>query len=407
MRPRRALLAVAALAALWSPVSASAAPGRPGLERAKAAILIDAADGHVFLQKDARERRAIASTTKLMTALLALERARPRQVFTAPGYSALPVESKIDLRRGERMTVQDLLEALLLESANDAAVTIADGVAGSRAAFVREMNERAAALGLADTSYANPIGLDDPDNYSTARDLAALAGRLMRNRRFARIVNMPSAVLESGARRRVVDNRNDLVRRFPLVDGIKTGHTIHAGYVLVGAARQRGAQVVSVVMGEPGESARDADTLALLRYGLAQYRRVPELSRREALAEPGVKYRDGRVRLVPARWVALTVRRGERIERRVDAPDELEGPLRKGEAVGSVTLLRDGRAVRRVRLVTATEVPGAGTIRIVTSVLGVPLTLLLLLAILVLAAFATLRLQVRLRIVRGGRTRAR
>ena len=150
---------------------------------AEAAIVIDGRDGDVMFAKNAGERQSIASTTKLMTALLTLERARPREVFTAADYDAAPVESQIGLRPGERMTVSDLFEALLLESANDAAETLAEGISGSRDAFVADMNERAAELGLEDTSYANPIGLDDPPNYSTASDLAALTRELLRRPR--------------------------------------------------------------------------------------------------------------------------------------------------------------------------------------------------------------------------------
>ena len=203
------------------------------------------------------------------------------------------------------MTVSDLLEALLLESANDAAVTLARGVSGSTRRFVAAMNRRARRLGLADTSYANPIGLDDPDGYSTARDLAALAARLMRNRRFARIVDTPAARLASGARPRVVENRNLLIASNPFVTGVKTGHTLRAGYVLVGAAgTRRTGRVVSVVLGEPSEAARDADTLALLRWGLTRFRRVEPL--RPGAAGGGGRdrapRRAGRARAAPARW---------------------------------------------------------------------------------------------------------
>jgi D-alanyl-D-alanine carboxypeptidase (penicillin-binding protein 5/6) len=389
-----ALLGLLAACVGWP--GAAAAQSRPDLT-AEATILIDARDGTALLQEDPRERHAIASTTKLMTALLALERARPRDVFTAPQYNALPVESKIDLRAGERMTVADLLEALLLESANDAAVTIAEGVADSRDAFVVEMNARAQELGLSDTGYANPIGLDDPLNYSTARDLASLARRLMRRPRFAAIVDRPSAVLASGARRRVVANRNGLVAQYPFVDGVKTGHTREAGHVLVGAAHGRGARVISVVLGEPSEAARDADTLALLRYGLAQFRRREALDTRRPLASVEIKYRDDRAELVAARDVEVTVRRGQRISRRVDAPDQVEGPLDAGARVGTVAVYRDGELVRRVRLVTASDVPGAGILRIILSVLSVPLTFLLAVGI-----FIAVGLRVRAR----GRRRA-
>jgi D-alanyl-D-alanine carboxypeptidase (penicillin-binding protein 5/6) len=392
-------LTLVALAVAAAPARAVESP--PAVPGAQAAIVMDAGDGHVMFAKRARQRRSMASTTKLMTALLTLERTRPGQVFKAADYSAAPVESQIGLRPGERMTVRDLFEALMLESANDAAVTLAEGIAGSRSAFVAEMNERAERLGLRDTSYANPVGFDDPRNYSTARDLATLARHLMRRPRFERVVDTPVAELHSGARQRVVENRNTLIASHPFVDGVKTGHTLQAGYVLVGAARAAGgAEVISVVMGEPSEAARDADTLSLLRWGVRRFHRVRVLDHRRPVARAGIEYRDQRAKLVPARDAVLTLRDGERVRRRVKAPEELEGPLDRGERVGFVTVLVAGRPVRRVALVTASPVPGAGTLRVLLSVLGVPLTVLLVVAILLGAAFAWMRMRVRLKLVR-------
>jgi D-alanyl-D-alanine carboxypeptidase (penicillin-binding protein 5/6) len=376
---RYAVLAAILVASLLAPGAAAAqdptsaaASTPPSLTTAAAAILIDARDGSVILRKDPDARRSIASTTKLMTALLTLEEARPGDVFRASSYVALPVESKIALRPGERMRVDDLLEALLLESANDAAAALAEGVSGSRAAFVEEMNARARGLGLEDTSYANPIGLDDPANYSTARDLASLTRRLLRNRRFAQTVDLPSAELESGDRPRVVANRNDLIAAYDFVDGVKTGHTSTAGYVLVGAATGRlDSTVISVVLGEPSEAARDVDTLALLRYGLAQFRRVKVLEADQPVATADVEHRDETAKLVPARDLALVTRRGQKVTTRVDAPDTVEGELAAGEQVGSIAVLRGGRLVRRVDLVTAAEVPGAGPLRVIVDELGI------------------------------------
>jgi serine-type D-Ala-D-Ala carboxypeptidase (penicillin-binding protein 5/6) len=212
---------------------------------------------------------------------------------------------------------------------------------------------------------------------------------------------MPQAELESGTHPRVVANRNDLVERYPWVSGVKTGYTLNAGNVLVGAAaRGRRARVVSVVMGEPTEAARDEETLTLLRWGLDRFSRVSVLDRKRALARADVEYRDETARLVPRRPVVLTVRDGQRLRRRVNAPEELDGPLPAGERVGSVTVLLDGEPVRRVALVTASEVPGAGTLRVVFSELGVPLTLLIALGILVAAILAMLRVRIRIRIAK-------
>lgn len=400
MRAGRCTVAVAAvLAAVAAPAGAAESPPRvPG---AQAAIVVDARDGTVLFAKRPDLERSIASTTKLMTALLSLEGAKPSDVFTAPAYSAAPAESRINLREGEEMTVHDLLEALLLESANDAAVTLAQGVSGSREAFVEKMNDRAAELGLEHTSYANPIGLDEAGNYSSARDLANLTRVLLRRPRFARIVDMPEAELESGLRPRVVENRNDLVAAYPWVSGVKTGYTENAGNVLVGAANgPGGARVISVVLGEPTESARDQDTLTLLRWGLSRFHRVRVLDPRRMLAQADIRYRDSTARLVARRGAVLTIRDGERVRRSVRAPDEIEGPLEAGVRVGTVTVLLDGKPARRVALVTAEEVPAAGTLRVVLSWLGVPLTLILVLAILVAVVLALLKLSFRIRIVR-------
>ena len=396
---RTLLAASLALLAVAAPATAQAPPAVP---TADAAIVVDGRDGTVMFARKPDAERSIASTTKLMTALLALEQAELDDVFTAPAYSAAPAESRINLREGERMTVEDLLEALLLESANDAAVALAENISGSRDEFVEEMNDRAEELGLEHTSYANPIGLDEPGNYSSARDLATLTAILLRKREFARIVDLPQAELESGARPRVIANRNDLIAEYPWVSGVKTGYTLDAGNVLVGAAeRGRRARVISVVLGEPSEVTRNSDTLTLLRWGLERFSRVRVLDTDRVLARTDIEYRDERARLVPRRGVVLTVRDGQRLRRRVNAPDEVEGPLPAGERVGTVTVVVDGRPIRRVALVTAAEVPGAGTVRILLSVLGVPLTLLIAVAILALAVLAILRLaRLRIRIVK-------
>jgi serine-type D-Ala-D-Ala carboxypeptidase (penicillin-binding protein 5/6) len=405
VRLRRASACLAAALACALPgalVTASASLAQAPPTRGDAAIVVDARTGEVLHERNPDEVHAIASATKLMTALLTIERASPRDVFVAPAYRASPVESRINLRAGERMTVEDLLEALLLESANDAAVALAHGVSGSRAAFVEEMNARARELGLRGTSFANPIGLDDPANHSTARDLATLARRLLRHRLVARIVDQPRAVLETGVRRRVVANRNRLVRAHPFVNGVKTGHTRRAGYVLVGSASGRGAQVVSVVLREPSEAARDADTLSLLRWGVGQFRRVPVLRRRAELGRTDVRWYDREVALVPARGFALTVRRGERPRTRVDAPAELEGPLRRGARVGTVRVVHRGQTVATVPLVTAEAVPEAGRLRKLRESLGDGLISAALLVMVLLTMLVGLRFRAVRRTRRGG-----
>jgi D-alanyl-D-alanine carboxypeptidase (penicillin-binding protein 5/6) len=394
---------VALLAALAAVLGlAPAAIARPPAISAPAAIVIDARTGERIYARSIHARRSIASTTKLMTALITLERTQPGQVFTSPGYPGSAGESVIGLRAGERMSVHDLLRALMLPSANDAAYDLAVNIGGSQSRFVRMMNAHARALGLDDTHYSTPIGLDDAGNYSSASDLAMLAARLMQNRRLAHIVNLPSARLATGSHVRRVVNRNDLVARYSFVDGVKTGHTNGAGYVLVGAAHGNGARVISVVLGTSGIGARDADSLALLRYGVSQFRRVQPVVKGRTYASAKEKYFDDRsVDLVSPRDVVLTVRRGRAVRRHVMAPRQVEGPLRAGERVGSMQVLVGGRVVRTVPLVTAEAVEEAGFVRKATAPLGGSLVAVALLVLACALALVALRVRALRRGTRG------
>jgi serine-type D-Ala-D-Ala carboxypeptidase (penicillin-binding protein 5/6) len=374
----RAWFAVIAAALALVLTAAPASAQQPPALRAPSAIVMEASTGQVAYARNPDEPRAIASTTKLMTALVALETIALDDTITAPGYSAGPLETVIGLRQGERMQVSDLIRALMLPSANDAAVTLATGVSGSVPAFVRDMNARARSLRLRNTRYANPVGLDAPTNRSTARDLVRLAIELRRNDFFRRTVDRPRAVLSSGARRRTVLNRNRLVRDHAFVDGVKTGRTQQAGYVLVGSATQDGVTVVSAVLGEPSEQARDQDTLALLRYGLSQYRRGTLVRGGQRLGSAALRFRDERVQLVAGETVRRVLRRNQQARLRVTgAPEEIEGPLPAGARVGEVEVRLGGRTIARTPLITATAVREASLSERLSDVLSRPGSLLL------------------------------
>jgi len=359
---RRLAVLVTALGLVLGAAEPRLALAREPALSAKSAIVVEASTGDVLLSRNARQHRAMASTTKLMTALVTIERSDLDDVFSAANYVSSPAESQIGLRPGERMSVRDLLRALLLPSANDAAATLAVGTLGTSAAFVKEMNRRAAELGLTDTSYANPVGLDDPANYSSARDLARLAIRLRRNEFFRRTVDLPRALLRSGARTRTVVSRNTLVRSYGFVNGVKTGHTRRAGYVLVGSATRHGVTVVSVVMGEPGERARNQDSLALLRYGLRSYDARTILPEGRVLGHVGLKFRDGQdVPVVAGATFKRVLRSGTRTSVTVSGlPKQLDGPLPRGSKVGTAIVRRGSRQLARIPVVTARPVAEAG-----------------------------------------------
>ncbi|MDQ3092465.1 MAG: D-alanyl-D-alanine carboxypeptidase [Actinomycetota bacterium] len=380
----RALLATLAvlLALTAGPerAAAQADDAEPPQLSAAAAYAVEASTGEVVLAEEQDERRAIASTTKLMTALVVREEASLDDTFTAADYQAAPIESQIGLQPGEEMTVRDLLRALLLESANDAAVTLAEGVAGSEEEFVERMNARAGELGMENTTFTNAVGLDDPDNLSTARDLVILALAVREDAFLRETAGMEEATLESGERTRVVTNRNELVQETELVTGLKTGRTQEAGYVLVGSGTRDGVTVVSAVLGAPSEAARQEDTLDLLRYGLGLFERVTVVREADVVARVPLAYREGMaIPLAADDTARYTVREGEELRREVTGvPEEVDGPLERGAQLGTLVVRRGDEVVARVPLVATRAVEEAGVALRVDELLSRPTTILLL-----------------------------
>jgi D-alanyl-D-alanine carboxypeptidase (penicillin-binding protein 5/6) len=271
------------------------------------------------------------------------------------------------LRAGEGVAVHDLLYGLLVPSGNDAAATLAVGDAGSVPAFVDRMNEAARRLGLDDTSYANPIGLDAAGEYSSPRDLAALTLRLRRDPVFRRIVDTQTTTLP-GAHPAIVVNRNELLARVPWINGVKTGYTANAGNVLVASGTREGVTLVSVVMGEPTETERDGDSLELLRYGFSLYHRETPVRKGARVRVAQVPNGDHRLPLVAARSVVATIRRGQHVEVRVDAPRSFSAPIRRGERLGSATVAVAGSPVERTPLLAGRAVSVAAPQSLIATV---------------------------------------
>src|SRR6266540_6351390 len=262
---RRALAAAVVALVVASPAAAG-----PPQVTARAYYVENGATGEALAGEDARARLPIASITKLMTVLIALEHAELDDVVVAAPSAAAVGESTINLRAGERITVRDLVEAALVQSANDAADALADYVGhGSSARFVALMNAKARQLGLTRTRFTRPDGLDAPGHVSSARDVTALAEAAMRLPAVRSIVRRRTASISGG---RVLHTWNDLLGLFPGLVGVKTGHTAGAGWCEVGAARRYGVTLYATVLWSPTRSQRNADLAALLRWGLSRYR---------------------------------------------------------------------------------------------------------------------------------------
>jgi serine-type D-Ala-D-Ala carboxypeptidase (penicillin-binding protein 5/6) len=377
---------------ILAPTSALAqSPPRLGV---RAAVLLEPDTGQRLYGVSPNRELPIASTTKLMTALITLEHVHHLSaMFTNPDYQTAAADSQIGLGPGERMSVHDLLLALMLPSADDAAEDLAYNVGGgSVRRFVGMMNARARQLGLRHTHYSTPIGLDTAGNYSSAADLVTLADYdLTHSKYFARIVALHSAVLRSGDEVRYVVNRNDLVGEVPWIDGVKTGHTNDAGYVLVAAGHRDGMTLLSAVLGTDSEQARDSNTLALLDYGFGNFRLETPVHAGDVLARPTVADRPGvRVPVVAARTFTRVLARQTRLRTLVEVRPQLVGPLPSQAVVGTAMVLANGRPIARIPILLKRGLPAVSGLAIAARFITKPLMLLFIVLALALGTMLAL-----------------
>jgi D-alanyl-D-alanine carboxypeptidase (penicillin-binding protein 5/6) len=349
---------------LWLPAVGLAlllVPSAPAAEpqvAARSYLVADGRSGELLLSRDARERLPIASITKLMTVLIALERAQPDDVVSVAPYSAGTGESLIRLRAGEQLTVRELVEASLIQSANDAAWALAAHIGhGDVTRFVGLMNRRARQLGLRDTHFVRPDGLDVPGHVSSARDVTELARIAMRKPLVRQLVDEKTATIAGGRR---LQTWNDLLYTFPGLVGVKTGHTNDAGWSEVAAARGPGVTVYATLLGGPSRAARNADLAELLTWGLGRFRVVPLVRSGHVYASADLPYDKGRVDLVAPKRVLYATQLDRRFVERVVAPVAVDLPVDRGERLGEVRVYEGDRIVARSPLVAARSVSKPG-----------------------------------------------
>ncbi|HEY7206604.1 MAG TPA: D-alanyl-D-alanine carboxypeptidase family protein [Gaiellaceae bacterium] len=348
-----------AVAAFWL-VLAGAAHASPPRVDARSWIVANAADGTVLARHDAGVRVPIASITKLMTVLVALDHLRLNQVVTVSPFAASVGESSIGLDAGDRLTVRELLEGALIQSANDAADALASAAAnGDVPRFVGWMNARARTLGLDDTYFVRPDGLDAPGHVSSARDVLRLAEIAMHRPVVREIVRERTATIAGG---RVLHTWNDLLGVFPGLIGVKTGHTGAAGWCEVAAARRPGYTIYAVVLGSPTRSIRNAALASLLRWGVSRYRLASLIAakRTYAVADPG--WGRDRLALVAPRTLIRAHRVGVPLVERVVAPAVVTLPVSRGQVLGEVQVWEGSKLLGERPLVASRAIarPGFG-----------------------------------------------
>lgn len=313
---------------------------------ARQAVVMDAATGRVLYGRGENERALIASTTKIMTALVILENCATDEVVRVDARAAQAEGSSIYLKKGDNLLVETLLYGLMLESGNDAALALAIHCSGSVEGFVDLMNAEASRLRMEDTFFANPSGMDDANHYSTARDMARLMAQAMENPEFAKITGTASITLEG----RTFSNHNRLLMQGE-VDGGKTGYTKAAGRTLVTTAVKNGRRLVVVTFGAPSDW---RDHVALYNYAECHYTWVSPGENVCKIPVVGALFES--IEPVPAVETAYPVKTKESWRTELELPHLLYAPVQKGQRVGYAVLLVDGEEVLRQELVCPADI---------------------------------------------------
>lgn len=303
---------------------------------AKSAVLIEATSGRVLYEKNSHERLPQASTTKITTALLALENAQLNEKISVCENFINPGESNIYLEPGETLTLEDLLYALMLKSANDAAAVIAMGIGGSIEEFAKMMNNKMHALGLKDTNYVNPHGLHHENHYTSAYDLAMITREALKNPDFCKIINTSKYTMPWTGNEfdRVVYNRNKLLANYNGADGVKTGYTKQAGSCLVGSATKGNMQLIAVVL---HDDSMYEEIVNLLDYGFNNYQLKEFFPQQHIFQE--IDINGGYIEKIQVQAVKpvsypLTEEEIASVAESIYLPSSINAPIKKGQRIG-------------------------------------------------------------------------
>jgi D-alanyl-D-alanine carboxypeptidase (penicillin-binding protein 5/6) len=334
--------------------------------KAESAILIDAHSGKTLFEKDAHKVLYPASMTKLMTLVLAMEdlavgKIKMEDVIIASENAASYRGSRIFLSPGEKLTLKELLLGIALASGNDASVAVAEHIAGSHETFVERMNKKAVELGMKNTHFVNSNGLHDSEHYTTAYDYSLLARYALN---FPELLKMCSVkhyrIRTETSRPFQYDNKNKLLWFYPGTDGFKTGWTSDAKYCFTGTCQRDGLRLISVVMGVPVPKGHFNDTKVLFNYGFSQFSFKAFYKEDEVIDEVDVgKGKTGKLEVVTEGKVGLTVPKGEDkgLTTQVELNTLINAPVKKGEVVGQISIVKDEQILERTNLLAKEDVP--------------------------------------------------
>ncbi len=315
----------------------------------KSALLMDYGTGTILYENNPHEKMAPASVTKVMTLLLTMEeiasgRLKYTDIVTASAYAKSMGGSTIFLDEGEQLTVDELLKGIAVSSGNDACVAIAEHISGSCDSFVARMNERAAALGMTNTHFVNCNGLDAPEHYSTAYDIALMSRELMKHNDIFKYTTIWMDSLRDG--KFTLSNTNKLVRFYDGCTGLKTGSTSDAGFCISATAQRDGLHLIAVIMNAPTSKERQADASALLNYGFAKYKNVTAVKAKQRV--PDIKVERGlagHVGLECADNITILSEKNSAKEPEIkyNVKKSVNAPVRAGDKAGEAVCVSEGK----------------------------------------------------------------
>lgn len=339
--------------------------------QAKCAILVDSASGSILFEKNSHERLSIASITKIMSMLLIMEavdsgKTAFKDMIQVSDHAYSMGGSQVYLKPGEQFTVEEMLKAVAIHSANDATVALAEKVAGSEEAFVAMMNDKTKELEMKDTNFLDCSGLTDEGHYSSAYDIAIMSRELItKHPGILKYTSIWQDTFRDGEF--ALNNRNKLIRFYEGANGLKTGFTAKAGHCLAATAQRNDMQLIAVVLGEPDSNTRFAETRKLLDYGFANFEASLINTKGEVIQEVEVKKGlQTKVNVIYKNDVNLLLRKGDKdkIERIFNIDESLTAPVQQNQTVGEVIYKVDGKEVGKVESITESAVEKASFIKL-------------------------------------------
>lgn len=371
----RRIFAILLTLCLFIPMTAAAKPledGQPMTLTSPAAILAETATGTIIFEKNADEKREVASITKLMTALLVLE-ALDRgdvkltdQVQVSQNAAAMKGSQAL-LDANATYSLEDLLRTTIMASANDSAVALAEYLCGSEEAFVARMNARAQELGMTNTMYVNCTGYPQDGQYTTAHDVCTLCCEVAKHPQYTAYSSVwIDKLTHPGGRVTDLTNTNRLVRFYQGCDGFKTGSTDAAKYCLAATAEKNGMRLVAIVLGTPVSQTRFDEARAMLDYGFANYQRISIANKGDLLGEclPVHGGAADTVELALGSGLSMLLKNGQQsgLKLELALPDYVDAPVSQGDVLGTVNVLLDGQVIAKLNCVSAVDVPRPGFI---------------------------------------------